>query len=346
MYNTNFFMSHEYTSEYARKYIESTLASPYTIYKNEVIANLCSGYQSVWDLGGNVSGLIRQPGSLSFQLEKRGVAYRSVDLVPAYFSTVFAKSLGVDKSSIFPSLLGVVGNIQELPVASDSLEAVVSADVIEHIPNPNQAISEIKRVLKPGGKAIIVVPSLYKLDAVHAEHVEEKRYSSHENKLTFAEWQRLIEDSGLSIDIEQSRPLGILSGLLYVAWLDERFVPQKASQQEEEIFSEEAALFKKVKNAISALDVEFDELLIANQDLLPTLIDLLRSGNIYGLLDEIKKIITARMGEADLTNFETLLDIIAENNLNQESLVKIQNLANNQGNLFLGNSALFVATNE
>lgn len=339
-------MSHEYTSEYARKHIESTLASPYTIYKNEVIANLCAGYQSVWDLGGNVSGLIKQPGSLRFQLEKRGVTYRSVDLVPAYFSTVFAKSLGVDESSIFPSLLGVVGDIQELPVASDSLEVVISADVIEHIPNPNQAISEIKRVLKPGGMAIIVVPSLYKLDAVHTEHVEEKRYSSHENKLTFAEWQRLIEDSGLSIDIEQSRPLGILSGLLYVAWLDERFVPQKASQQEEEIFSEKAALFKKVKNAISALDAEFDEFLMANQDLLQALIDLLKLGNIYGLLEKIKEIVTARKGETDLTNLETLLEIISENHLNQESLVKIQNLANNQGNLFLGNSILFVATNE
>ncbi len=346
MYNTSFFMSHEYTSEYARKYIESTLASPYTIYKNKVIADLCTGFQSVWDLGGNVSGLIRQPGSLRFQLEKKGVDYRSIDLVPAYFSTVFAKSLGVDGSSIFPSLLGVVGDIQELPLASDSLEVVISADVIEHIPNPSQAILEIKRVLKPGGKAIIVVPSLYKLDAIHADHVEEKRYSSHENKLTFAEWQKLIEGSGLSIDIEQSRPLGILSGLLYVAWLDERFVPQKASQREKETFSKEAILFKKVKNVVSALDAEFDELLRADQDLPQTLIDLLKSGDIYGLLDKIKEIVTARMGETDLTNLETLLEIIAENHLNQESLVKIQNLANNQGNLFLGNSALFVATNE
>ena len=187
---------------------------------------------------------------------------------------------------------------------------------------------------------------LYKLDAIHAEHVEEKRYSSHENKLTFIEWQKLIEDSNLSIDIEQSRPLGILSGLLYVAWLDERFVPQKSSQQEEEIFSEEAVLFKKVKNAVSALDGEFDELMMSNQDLLQTLIDLLKSGNIYGLLGKIKEIVTARMGEPDLTNFENLIGIIAENHLNQESLVKIQNLANNKGNLFLGNSALFVATNE
>ena len=51
------------------------------------------------------------------------------------------------------------------------------------------------------------------------------------------------------------------------------------------------------------------------------------------------------MVEADLTNLETLLDIIAENHLDQESLVKIQNLAHSKGILFLGNSALFVATN-
>lgn len=296
-------------------------------------------------LGGNVSGLIRQPGSLRFQLENIGVDYRSVDLVPAYFSTKFAQVLGIDESSIFPSLLGAVGDIQKLPISSNSLEAVVSADVIEHIPDPDQAMTEIKRVLRPNAKAIIVVPSLYKLDAVHAAHVEEKRYSSHENKLTFSEWKDLIEDSGLTIDPEQSRPIGILSGLLYTAWLNEKFVPSKASQSEKEIFSPEATLFKKVKKAISSLDPKFDELLLSDKTKLQSLIDLLQVGDVSSLLSEIKKIVSNKLNQEEADYFDQLLAILSNNQLDKSTLGKIQNLANGDGNHFLGNSTLFVAVN-
>jgi len=46
----------------------------------------------------------------------------------------------------------------QLPFAEKSFDAILLLDVLEHIENENQAITEIKRVLMPDGIAIIFVP--------------------------------------------------------------------------------------------------------------------------------------------------------------------------------------------
>lgn len=52
-----------------------------------------------------------------------------------------------------------VASITELPFADASFEAVVSADVICQVPNPEVAVAEFYRVLKPGGLLVINVPA-------------------------------------------------------------------------------------------------------------------------------------------------------------------------------------------
>ena len=51
------------------------------------------------------------------------------------------------------------GVLEKLPFASKSFDAVVSFDVLEHVEGKEQAIAEILRVLKPGGKALIYAVS-------------------------------------------------------------------------------------------------------------------------------------------------------------------------------------------
>jgi ubiquinone/menaquinone biosynthesis C-methylase UbiE len=46
-----------------------------------------------------------------------------------------------------------------LPLADASVDAVVSANLLEHIPNDRRALSEMARVLRPGGRVAIVVPA-------------------------------------------------------------------------------------------------------------------------------------------------------------------------------------------
>ncbi len=46
----------------------------------------------------------------------------------------------------------------KFPIDSCSIDGVICTQVLEHVANPENLISEIERVLKPGGKLILTVP--------------------------------------------------------------------------------------------------------------------------------------------------------------------------------------------
>lgn len=50
------------------------------------------------------------------------------------------------------------GSLEALPLADASLDIVTLKHTLEHVKNPLLALREIRRVLKPGGVALIVVP--------------------------------------------------------------------------------------------------------------------------------------------------------------------------------------------
>jgi ubiquinone/menaquinone biosynthesis C-methylase UbiE len=55
----------------------------------------------------------------------------------------------------------IVGDIHNLPLPDASLDAVICIAVLEHVEEPQKAMKEIYRVLKPGGFCFIYVPFLY-----------------------------------------------------------------------------------------------------------------------------------------------------------------------------------------
>jgi SAM-dependent methyltransferase len=50
-------------------------------------------------------------------------------------------------------------DVCELPLADASVDAVVSANLLEHVPDDSGALRELRRILRPGGRAAIVVPA-------------------------------------------------------------------------------------------------------------------------------------------------------------------------------------------
>ncbi|NJO88262.1 MAG: methyltransferase domain-containing protein [Chloroflexia bacterium] len=55
-----------------------------------------------------------------------------------------------------------VGFCDEMPfLESNSIDLAVSNNVLEHVANPDTFLSEINRVLKPGGKYIVKTPNIY-----------------------------------------------------------------------------------------------------------------------------------------------------------------------------------------
>jgi SAM-dependent methyltransferase len=51
-----------------------------------------------------------------------------------------------------------VSDILDIPVESESFDAVLCTEVIEHVPDPISALREMSRILKPGGTLLISAP--------------------------------------------------------------------------------------------------------------------------------------------------------------------------------------------
>ncbi|MGB9911327.1 MAG: class I SAM-dependent methyltransferase [Microgenomates group bacterium] len=76
-------------------------------------------------------------------------------------------------------ILPVQGNAIKLPFTDEAFDVVISTDVLEHIPNAEEVIKEIRRVLKPGGKAFIVIadPSEPRFENV-VDHIKRSQSAS------------------------------------------------------------------------------------------------------------------------------------------------------------------------
>lgn len=55
----------------------------------------------------------------------------------------------------------IVASAYDLPFKDGSVEAVLSTDVFEHLKDPVKAVSEMKRILKSGGKVIFVTRFIF-----------------------------------------------------------------------------------------------------------------------------------------------------------------------------------------
>jgi SAM-dependent methyltransferase len=73
--------------------------------------------------------------------------------------------------------LGTVrkGDVCELPFADLSFDLVLATDIVEHVDDDGRALSEIRRVLRPGGAAVISVPAFASLWGLQDEVAHHKR---------------------------------------------------------------------------------------------------------------------------------------------------------------------------
>ena len=55
----------------------------------------------------------------------------------------------------------IVGDIHNLPLEDNSVDAIICIAVLEHVEEPQKAVREMYRVLKPGGYCYIFAPFLY-----------------------------------------------------------------------------------------------------------------------------------------------------------------------------------------
>jgi SAM-dependent methyltransferase len=64
-----------------------------------------------------------------------------------------------------------VGFAEDLPFSSESFDAAISFDVLEHVRDPVRAVSEVARVLRPGGRIWFVFPTYLGARASHLDYL-------------------------------------------------------------------------------------------------------------------------------------------------------------------------------
>ena len=89
----------------------------------------------------------------------------------------------------------IYGDLAHLPFVSESFSTILCTEVLEHVPNPQQVVTECFRILRPNGVVLCTAPFVY---PIHDEH-DYFRYSP-------KGLRSLFESQGF--DIVTVRPLG------------------------------------------------------------------------------------------------------------------------------------------
>jgi SAM-dependent methyltransferase len=96
-----------------------------------------------------------------------------------------------------------------LPLHDASLDAALSANLLEHVPDDVRALAELRRVLRPGARAVVVVPSGPGLYDYY------DRFLGHERRYAYGELAEKARGVGLEVLLDTH-----LGSLLYVPfWL-------------------------------------------------------------------------------------------------------------------------------
>jgi SAM-dependent methyltransferase len=66
--------------------------------------------------------------------------------------------LGLQTGKWDISKIDIVCDITSIPEPDSSFDAILCTEVLEHVPNPNEALDEFARLLRPGGTLILTAP--------------------------------------------------------------------------------------------------------------------------------------------------------------------------------------------
>jgi SAM-dependent methyltransferase len=84
-----------------------------------------------------------------------------------------------------------------LPFEDEAFDLLTCIEGFHYVPNPDHGVSEFRRVLKPGGTALVTVPLVWEYDRT----ILERRYTGPELANLFRDWEevQVVENGGRSI---------------------------------------------------------------------------------------------------------------------------------------------------
>jgi ubiquinone/menaquinone biosynthesis C-methylase UbiE len=91
------------------------------------------------------------PGFLAIELAKRGLAVQAVDISQTFVEIAKSNAVAEDVNIQFQR-----GNAAALPLKDASVDFVVCRAAFKNFTEPEKALSEMRRVLRPGGQALVI----------------------------------------------------------------------------------------------------------------------------------------------------------------------------------------------
>ncbi len=85
----------------------------------------------------------------------------------------------------------VVGDIHNMPLQTDTVDAIICSSVLEHVKDPIRAVKEMHRVLKPGGKLFLYVPSIYPYHARKGSYPDYWRFFDDTLEFMFEDFSKV-----------------------------------------------------------------------------------------------------------------------------------------------------------
>jgi SAM-dependent methyltransferase len=127
-----------------RQYAKSLLGRSYWDYRNKVAASLLEDSdRTIVDLGCGEGIALEMAASMFPHADVFGVDYleENIEICSRY------------------GLRAIRGDLYDLELPDGSVDAALLQEVIEHLRDPDTAVREVHRILRPGGKFILVFPN-------------------------------------------------------------------------------------------------------------------------------------------------------------------------------------------
>ena len=147
---------------------------------------------------GSVLDVACGPGILSAAIAKTAREVLAFDLTPQMLKRAAQRCAEAGLGNVtFRE-----GSAIELPFADAAFDAVVTRLSVHHFDRPDRAMSEIFRVLRPGGRFVIadVISSEVPAEAELQNAIEILRDPSHVRMLPGSELSSLVSESGFTIE--------------------------------------------------------------------------------------------------------------------------------------------------